>query len=74
MTRRTFLLAGTLSMMAPRLSAQTVPVRRAAVIGHTGRGNYGHGLDVVWRKIPGVEIVGVADADPNGLEKAMRRL
>jgi hypothetical protein len=21
---------------------------RAAVIGHTGRGNYGHGLDVAW--------------------------
>lgn len=47
---------------------------RVAVIGHTGRGNYGHGLDVVWRDIPDVELVGVADADPKGLEQAAARL
>jgi predicted dehydrogenase len=47
---------------------------RVAVIGHTGRGNYGHGLDTVWVGFPGVEIVGVADADPAGLAKAVARL
>ncbi len=47
---------------------------RVAVIGHTGRGNYGHGLDSVWREVPGVQIVGVADADPQGLAKAVARL
>ncbi len=47
---------------------------RAAVIGHTGRGNYGHGLDVVWREIPEVELVAVADADKRGLVEAAKRL
>ena len=32
------------------------------VIGHTGRGNYGHGLDTVWQKLPDTEIEAVADA------------
>jgi len=44
------------------------------VIGHTGRGNFGHGLDTVWLQIPGAEIVGVADADSSGLEKALTKL
>jgi len=47
---------------------------RVAVIGHTGRGNYGHGLDKVWQEIPAVEIVAVADADEQGLANAVRRL
>ena len=25
---------------------------RVGVIGSTGRGNYGHGLDTVWRELP----------------------
>lgn len=47
---------------------------RVAVIGQTGRGNYGHGLDVAWLQLPNCEIVGVADANKEGLEKAARRL
>ncbi|MCA9168204.1 MAG: Gfo/Idh/MocA family oxidoreductase [Planctomycetales bacterium] len=47
---------------------------RVGIIGHTGRGNYGHDLDNVWLRIPGVDIVGVADADPTGLSKAVQRL
>jgi predicted dehydrogenase len=47
---------------------------RVAVIGHTGQGDYGHGLDVVWQSIPEVEIVAVADADPAGLQRAAERL
>jgi predicted dehydrogenase len=47
---------------------------RVAVMGHTGRGNYGHGLDVVWHEIPECEIVAVADADPPGLAAAQQRL
>lgn len=48
--------------------------RRVAVIGHTGRGNYGHGLDTVWQNIPEAEIVAVADADEAGLDKAVAKL
>ncbi len=46
---------------------------RAAVIGHTGHGNYGHGLDVVWRAFDFVDVVAVADADPEGLARAQQR-
>jgi predicted dehydrogenase len=47
---------------------------RAAVIGRTGRGNYGHGLDVVWKSVDNVEIVAVADADERGRAAAAKRL
>jgi len=47
---------------------------RVAVIGHTGRGNYGHGVDTVWAEIPGCELVGVADAHQGGLKAAAARL
>lgn len=47
---------------------------RVAVIGHTGRGNYGHGIDTVWLEIPDCEIVGVADADEAGRAAAVQRL
>lgn len=47
---------------------------RVAVIGHTGRGNYGHGLDTVWRDIPNTELLAVADADRDGLTAAKQRL
>jgi predicted dehydrogenase len=47
---------------------------RAAVIGRTGRGNYGHGLDVVWNDIEQVEVVAVADEDEKGRTAAAKRL
>ncbi len=47
---------------------------RVAVIGHTGHGNYGHGLDIMWLKIPSVEIAAVADADEKGLSGALKKL
>jgi predicted dehydrogenase len=47
---------------------------RVAVIGRTGRGNYGHGLDVVWKDIDGVQIIAVADEDAQGRAAAAKRL
>ena len=47
---------------------------RIAVIGHTGRGDYGHSIDSLWKAMPETEIVAVADADPAGLAKAKERL
>tara|TARA_R110002096_G_scaffold147671_9_gene307649 strand:- start:5556 stop:6731 length:1176 start_codon:yes stop_codon:yes gene_type:complete len=45
-------------------------VLKAAVIGHTGRGDYGHRLDVLFRDLPNVQVVAVADADSANHEKA----
>ncbi len=50
------------------------PPMRAAVIGHTGRGNYGHGLDAIFDGVPGVELVALADTDPAGRAKAQQRM
>jgi len=47
---------------------------RVAVIGRTGRGNYGHGLDMVWRQIENVQIVAVADENDAGRAAAQKRL
>src|SRR5438309_7369180 len=47
---------------------------RVAVIGRTGRGNYGHGLDIVWRQFDSVQIVAVADEDEKGRAAAQKRL
>ena len=47
---------------------------RVAVIGHTGRGNYGHGLDRVWTELPECQLVAIADADAQGLAAAQQRL
>jgi predicted dehydrogenase len=47
---------------------------RAAVIGRTGEGNYGHGLDQVWSAIPEVQVVAVADENPQGLAATAKRL
>ena len=42
---------------------------RAAIIGHTGHGNYGHGLDVAFMGYPNIEIVAIADPDEAGRKK-----
>ncbi len=47
---------------------------RVAVIGRTGRGNYGHGLDVVWKEFPNCQIVAVADENEAGAKAAAQRL
>src|ERR1700688_3477800 len=47
---------------------------RVAVIGRTGRGNYGHGLDIVWRQFDNVTILAVADENEQGRLAAQKRL
>ncbi len=47
---------------------------RVGVIGRTGRGDYGHGLDRVWLEIDGAEIVALADEDKGGREKKAKDL
>ena len=68
MKRRNFLTVSALAFSAALLRAQAVdrPLT-VVVIGHTGQGNYGHGEDAVWLRIPQTKIVAVADADQKGL-------
>jgi predicted dehydrogenase len=47
---------------------------RVAVIGRTGKGNYGHGLDTVWLNNDRAEVVAVADEDEKGRAAAAARL
>jgi predicted dehydrogenase len=73
MKRCVFLVA--LVFTVASLAAQTAdrPLT-VGVIGHTGQGNYGHGEDTVWLKLPQTKIIAVADADPKGLAEAAKRL
>ncbi len=75
-TRRAFLAVSTVSLsMLPRVSlGDSLKKWRVGVIGHTGRGDYGHGLNTVWLSLPETKIVGLADADPKGLELTQRKL
>ena len=43
---------------------------RAAAIGHTGAGNFGHGLHTPYNNIENVEFIAVSDPDEEGREKA----
>jgi len=51
---------------------QQVPLR-AAVIGRTGRGDWGHAIDSLWNGVAGVDLVAVADESEEGLAKAIER-
>ena len=74
MNRRTFLGTTAVAGFSAPLVSAAPRKRRVAIIGHTGRGNYGHGLDRVWKLIDRTEIVGLADADEGGRKKAAERL
>ena len=47
---------------------------RVGVIGSTGKGNYGHGLDTAFQRATNAQVVAVADDDPQGREKTGKRL
>lgn len=78
--RREFLAgAGGLTiaaLLSKAVRAAETPAKkyRVGVIGHTGRGGYGHGLDTVWLDIPQAELIGVADPNPKGLARAVKKL
>ena len=75
LSRRGFLIqaGGALAVAATRVSgAEGKAGMKAAVIGHTGRGDYGHSLDVILNDLRGVEVVAVADPTAAGRAKAKR--
>src|SRR5215467_9632671 len=71
MERRDFLKIGVAGAAAAH--AATGKKYRAAVIGHTGHGDYGHGWDTAWNGFDSIEVVAVADPDDVGRQAAMKR-
>ena len=67
MRRRHFLAA------AGALPLRANPRYRVGVIGHTGRGGFGHGIGDVWQAFPQTQVVAVADPDAEGRAKAQER-
>lgn len=48
-------------------------IYRAGVIGRTGKGDYGHGLDVTFDKVPNAKLVAISDDNPEGLVAASKK-
>ncbi len=46
---------------------------RVGIIGHTGRGDYGHAVDAAFTKVDAVEVVAVADPSDAGRAAAQKR-
>lgn len=75
-SRRAFLIQASLAGVAaslPLCVSQTTRRWRAAIIGSTGQGDYGHGLDMAFRDFPSVEVLAVADPDAAGRARAAER-
>lgn len=59
-------------MLTPGLlRASAAPKLKAAIIGHTGAGDYGHGIERLFNGLEQVEVVAVADPDEAGRAKAI---
>jgi len=69
-TRRHILLGSAGWAAAQALRSADAPKLKAAIIGHTGAGDYGHGIELVFKGIPDVTIVAVADPNDAGRAKA----
>ena len=78
-SRREFITAtaATLALVSSGALAANVAagkVLKAAVVGHTGRGDYGHGLEKIFANCPGVELVALADPDEAGRKRGSERI
>ncbi len=77
MKRRQFIKSTAAALTGAKLTlAETVGNRRyrAAVIGHTGRGNYGHDWDTAFTHFDFIDVVAVADPDDEGRSAALGRI
>ena len=72
-SRRAFLASSAIALsLGPSVLAASERYR-AAVIGYTGHGDYGHGLDVIFNDRSNIEVVAVADPDDTGRAKAKQK-
>ena len=72
--RRLFLQSFGLTSIPLFIQGKTLSTYIVGVIGHTGRGNFGHGLNKMRKMHSKVVVVAVADANPQGLQKALARV
>jgi predicted dehydrogenase len=80
-SRRTFLettglVAGGFYLTPAGFAADAIPpgkLYRAAVIGRTGGGDFGHGYDQIFSNLENVTVEAIADSDDAGLKKAAAR-
>lgn len=75
LTRRDFVKASSVALAVPSLlrAAGQDRTYRACVIGHTGRGGYGHVTSTCFQRIPRVTVAGVADPDEEGRRSVARQ-
>ena len=77
-TRRELIQGGAASAAAllasnvPKATAEIGSRREAAIIGHTGAGNFGHGIDRIFNGLPAIAVAAVADPNPAGRAKAKK--
>lgn len=62
------------SSISPATAQNRTPALRAAVIGSTGHGDYGHGLDGIFTGRPGITCVAVADPNDTARKAAAQRI
>lgn len=75
-SRRRFLATATTAFATPWTTlraAEPASRLRAAIIGHTGGGDYGHAYDQAFAGLTEVEVVAVADPDAEGARRAAAR-
>ena len=79
MNRRHFITSAAGAWAAAHLTGNTANLYsgnrkyRAAVIGHTGLGGYGHGWDTAFNPFDAIDVVAVADPDDTGRSEVMAR-
>jgi predicted dehydrogenase len=69
-TRRQLLLGSSAWAATQALRAANAPKLKAAIIGHTGAGDYGHGIERIFTGLSDVSVVAIADPDDAGRAKA----
>ncbi len=72
-TRRDFVKGGAGLVTSGLLSSSRADegaTRKAVIIGHTGAGDYGHGIERLFIGLPGITVTAVADPDDGGRAKA----
>jgi predicted dehydrogenase len=69
-TRRNLLLGSSAWVATQALHAADATKLKAAIIGHTGAGDYGHGIERIFAGLPNVSVVAVADPNDTGRAKA----